>query len=174
MLMEDVGRVIQFVPVAAAVIAALLTGVVTLSSLWFQRRQEKLTVTRAILAEVSRLLAILPKHLSWWDACQAQGDTEVPLIPFSTDVYDKLSDRLGHLPPNIVGTVVNFYGFIKFINAIQITRTYYTQANRPANFAKFYSAELASVASAFSPLVKDAFDTYGVLSPERQPIVGSA
>jgi hypothetical protein len=172
-MIENVGGVIPFVPVAAAVIAATLTGVVTVFSLAFQRRQEKLTVTRAILAEVSRLLAILPRHLSWWDACQSQGDFGVPLIPFSTDVYDKLSDRLGHLHPTIVATVVNFYGFIKFLNAIQLTRAYYMQADRPADFVKFYSAELASVSGAFRPLFDEAFNSYGVRSPEKQPIVGS-
>ncbi|MEA2603500.1 MAG: hypothetical protein QOF89_4492 [Acidobacteriota bacterium] len=157
-----------------SILGALVAAAVTLFSLWFQRRQEKLAVTRAVLAEVSRLLAILPRHRAWWEDCRAKGDTDLPLIAFSTDVYDKLSDRLGHLPPHIIATVVNFYGFVKFLNSIQQTRVQYSQAEKLNDFAEFYAAELAAVATEFRPLLADAFSKYRVLAPEQQPIVGSA
>src|SRR5437868_6404885 len=125
MLTENVARAVQFLPLVTAVFAAVFTAAVTVFSLWFQKQQEKLTVTRAILAEISRLLAILPRHSEWWNVRCASGDITAPLIPFSTDVYDKLPDRLGHLKPRIVAAVVNFYGFVKFLNALQGTRGYY-------------------------------------------------
>jgi hypothetical protein len=156
-----------------SILGALVAAAVTLFSLWFQRHQEKLAVTRAVLAEVSRLLAILPRHEAWWQACRAKGDTELPLIAFSTDVYDKLSDRLGHLHPRIIATVVNFYGFVKFLNSIQKTRPKYAHAKRLDDFAEFYASELAGVATEFRPLLEEAFLKYSVLVPEKQPIVGS-
>src|SRR5258708_7108226 len=103
---EASAKIAQFLPLVPAIIAAVVTAAITVFSLWFQKHQEKLTVTRAILAEISRLLAILPRHLGWWNERCRAGQVDVPLIPFSTDVYDKLSDRLGHLNPRIVATVV--------------------------------------------------------------------
>jgi hypothetical protein len=155
-----------------SILSALVAAAVTLFSLWFQRRQEKLAITRAVLAEVSRLLAILPRHKAWWQDCRAKGDTDLPLIAFSTDVYDKLSDRLGHLPPHIIATIVNFYGFVKFLNSIQKARPEYANAKKAADFAEFYASELAAVATKW-PLLEGAFLRYRVLVPERQLIVGS-
>jgi hypothetical protein len=157
-----------------SILGAFVAAAVTLFSLWFQRHQEKLAVTRAVLAEVSRLLAVIPRHLAWWRACRAKDDMDLPLIAFSTDVYDKLSDRLGHLPPRIIATIVNFYGFVKFLNSIQKIRGRYAHAKRSNDFAELYASELAAVAIEFQPLLKVAFLKYRVLAPEQQPIVGSA
>jgi hypothetical protein len=158
----------QFVPVIAACVAAT----VALISVIYQRKQERLAVNRAILAEVSRLLAVVRRHREWWDGRRASGDIRVPLLEFSTTVYDKLTDKLGLIHPEHIATVVSFYGFVKFVNAVQPTRESYKAADQLETFARFYSKVLGQVTE-YGPFLDHAFKRYGVCAPDDQPVLGT-
>lgn len=122
----DATAIAQFAPLIAAGIAAT----VALTTVIYQRTQERLAVNRAILAEVSRLLAVIKRHREWWESCLACGDSSLPLIEFSTTVYDKLTDRLGQVHPAHIAAVVSFYGYVKFINALQKRASSMTRPDR--------------------------------------------
>ena len=158
----------EMIPLAVG----FLSAAVALFSLWWQKKQERLTVNRAILGEVSRLIAVICRHRYWWEKERVPGDIP-PLIPFSTDVFDRLADKLGYLDPEIVADVENFYGFVKFLNEVQKTRSRYGSAGR-AEFEKLYTHNLDVVADAYDHHFDARFEKKKIKRPDEQPIVGGS
>ena len=164
-------------PAAVTQMAPIITAfggiTVALLSLFIQRRNERLAINRAILAEVSRILAVIPRHREWWEGCVEREQVKVPLIEFSTAVYDKMTDKVGLIHPAHIAAIVSFYGFVGFLNKVQKTADIYTDEDRLKEFAPFYSKTLGQV-ERFEAFLVPAFRKYRVCPPERQPIVGSA
>lgn len=165
----DLAAVTQMAPLIAAMVGAT----VAFGSLFFQRRNERLAINRAILAEVSRILAIIPRHREWWEGCRKSGQVNVPLIEFSTAVYDKMTDKVGLIHPAHIAAIVSFYGFVGFLNNVQKTADSYSDDDRLKKFAAFYSKTLSQV-ERFKAVLQPAFRKYKVCPPDSQPVVGSS
>lgn len=163
----DLSAATEMAPLITAVIGAA-AALVTVA---FQQRNERLAINRAILTEVSRILAVIHRHLEWWEGCRTRGQVNVPLIEFSTAVYDKMTDKVGLIHPAHIATIVSFYGFVGFLNKVQKTADSYSDEDRLKEFAPFYSKTLGQVED-FEPLLQSAFRKYRVCPPDRQPVVG--
>ena len=107
----------------------VLAALIPLSFAYWRWRVERhltrRTLVKAILAEVRRLLDVLWMHEKWWRECVEAADTNHPLLPFTTEVYDEHVGDIGALDEDAVGTVVSFYGYVTFINRFQGTETLY-------------------------------------------------
>jgi len=95
----------RLLSVDAAIYAAVLAYVFKEISAHLRKRTIKRTVTRALLTEVHALNEAVCLRKLWWD-------TEVkdqlksrnwlpPLIPFATDAYDHLTDKVPALDPDV-------------------------------------------------------------------------
>jgi hypothetical protein len=153
-------------PSVASVITALIAAAVALWSLWFQRRSERWAVNRAILAEISRLLDVINQHREWWIRQSAAGDTNLPLMPFTIDVYDKLAGNLGSLYPKVVVDVVRFYGYVRFVNNFQQSRSEHVAEGKGGEFDTAYGKLLKKLLDAFHDAFEAEFSRYRVSGPK--------
>src|SRR5229473_3922957 len=87
---------------------------------FIQSRSEDRAVNKAILAEVNRLITAGRRHYDWWGSLTAR--ISKPLVPFSYAVYKQNVKNVGVLAEDLVGAVVQFYGYLQFINDLQIRR----------------------------------------------------
>lgn len=85
-----------------------------------------------------------------------------PLIPFSTDLYDKQIENVGKLPRRLAEKIVKFYGFVKFLNQIQVTRNEFAANGRAANFHGFYLQELIRLMDKFGTSFDADFKRHGI------------
>lgn len=72
------------------VLVAVLGAIAALVRYVIIKSNERRSINRALLSEISRLLSVIVRHKTWWEECIKNGDTDLPLINFSTDVYDTL------------------------------------------------------------------------------------
>src|SRR6266852_7145838 len=77
---------------------------------FIQRRSEDRSVNKAILAEVNRLITAVRRHYDWWGSMTARRSD--PLVPFSYAVYKQHVKNVGVLQSDLVGAVVQFYGYL--------------------------------------------------------------
>jgi hypothetical protein len=112
------------------------------------------------LVEVERLLWVIKRHLVFvQEKYQEHPD---PLIPFSTDLYDKQIENVGKLPRRLAEKIVKFYGFVKFLNQIQVTRNEFAANGRAANFHGFYLQELIRLMDKFGTSFDADFKRHGI------------
>ena len=100
--------------------------------------RRKQAVTRAILSEVHRLIGVIDDHVKWWRSKVEANDRNTPLIPFSTDVYDRLVENLQIMGPDVIQDVVQYYGYIRFINSFQGTRQSHNNSGMADEFNEAY------------------------------------
>jgi len=143
----------------AAVIGGLIAIGGTLLSFWWRSAREARLINTAILAEISRLLSVIDEHEKWWSGCVQAGNTNYPLIPFSTDVYRQQARNIGLVKRDIVVQVVKFYGFVHYLNELQAVRAHY---KAPANFDTQYQQALQLLLNDFRGAFDAAFARYGV------------
>ena len=143
--------------------AGLLGGglaVFILSSL-SQRR----SVSKALLAEIHRLHTVGGLHLDLWSRWIENKETgKHPLIAFSCDVYEKHVENLGLVDKEIVGDIVKFYGYVKFINALQATRGKDVELHNgdSTSFDAMYEGTLKTFCDAYRKKFDLAFRRYGI------------
>lgn len=116
---------------------------------FIQRRSEDRAVNKAILAEVNRLITAVRRHYDWWGSLTAR--ISEPLVPFSYAVYKQHVKNVGVLQSDLVGAVVQFYGYLEFINDIQIRRKRF---EKDADFEAIYTSALKN----FLDLFEHRFD----------------
>src|SRR5207253_2829570 len=98
---------------------------------YWGKRLERQSVNKAILAEIRRLIDVICRHKKWWlEGCMKTGNTDVPLIPFSTPIYNEQAKNIGLLDRSIVAKVANFYGYVQFLNSLQVSRAGYLAVNK--------------------------------------------
>lgn len=109
---------------AVGILLAVATGICT--ALWaaFRKSRERKATRNAIMAEVKRLLDVIESHARWLkrpDVILSQH----PLISFRYSVFPKHIKSVGILEPAVVANVVQFYGYVDFLNGLQATRSQY-------------------------------------------------
>lgn len=144
----------------AGTIAASLIAL-TSAVFVFRRGQslEKKATNKAILAEIRRLIkVVLPEHLGW----NGRHDPKYPLVPFSIRVYDELLKNIGSLDDDIVAPVVEFYGYLGYINSLQTLREQYKKNGNEHEFQKQYDGSLGRLLRDFQGKFDQAFQRYGL------------
>jgi len=124
------------------VIAACITLIGAVVVSWFQKRFEKESINKAVLAEVRRLLEVMKIHKRYWDGWVERREMYHPLIPFSHSVYTKQVQNVGVLKRDLVADVVQFYGYVDFLNALQKSRKCYVSAGKSDDFNSIYGSSL--------------------------------
>jgi hypothetical protein len=107
--------------------------------------REKTAINIAVLTEVHRLLPVIRSHRKWWNCLPETDKERLPLIPFSTPVFNGQVQQIGKLEKNVVGSVGAFYGYLGYINQLQTSRKAYLDAGRPARFKEQYLQSLDNI-----------------------------
>jgi len=140
-----------------AALVALAGSILSVASAIFLFLWRKVLETRstnkAILAEVYRLLqVVVPDHAAW----KGKTDPKYPLIRFSTPVYRAHVKNIGRLDSKIVALVVEFYGYLAYINSLQALRPRYSTAGIDSEFNDQYQKSLNRLLEDF----KGKFDVH--------------
>jgi hypothetical protein len=143
--------------------AAVITGGVTISVMLVTRLMASRSVNIAVLAEIQRLLKVLERHKAWWERSVKSGDTFLPLVAFSTPVFDQQVKTIGNVDRRVVAKVVAFYGYVKLINAIKSEKPKYFGKENEEKFNIQYAEILTRVLHDFDGEFDDAFRSYGLL-----------
>jgi hypothetical protein len=113
---------------------------------------EERSVNRAVLAEVNRLITAVRRHYDWWTPLTSRHLH--PLVRFSYAVYEQHVKNVGVLKKDLVGAVVQFYGYLQFINDLQAKRRRFENG---ANFEAVYTSSLKNFLELFEHRFDDEF-----------------
>jgi hypothetical protein len=151
-----------------AVVTAILTIVGSLITYLYQRWDDHTTINRALLTEISRLLAVIDSHYRWWRKCIDDKKTNQPLLPFTTDIYDKSIENIGALNRDYASLIVGFYGYVRFLNHLQNAR--YDYRELPKEFIKNYTRALEELLSRYGTEFSKAFRHYHIKQPSLESL----
>jgi hypothetical protein len=146
--------------VTPAIWVAIIGALVSVGTLFYNQRSQRDALNMAILAEIQRLLAVLESHRDWWKNAK---DRNVPLIPLSTPVFDEHEQDIGLMDAHAIARVVNFYGDIKFINALQNKRSDYIDKTKSDEFDQQYLRTLSGAVDRHKGRFDKVFGDYGLL-----------
>jgi hypothetical protein len=121
--------------VIASLITVLGTSVYGLRLFRQGKSLERQMVNKALLAEIKRLLVVVKQHLKWLGE---NRNLDLPLIPFTTPIYDEHAKNIGMLDDEFVAQAASFYGYIKFLNSLQKSRSDYLALNERELFYDMY------------------------------------
>ena len=128
-------------PFAVAAFTAALAYIFKLRASSRQRKREKNTITRALLREVQALNEVICLRLEWWDKEVTPDKWLPPLIPITTDAFDHLVGKIPKLDQDIAQALIEFYGYIHFINEFQKTKDEHVDHD----MGKFYYDRYAEI-----------------------------
>lgn len=151
-----------------AIVTALLTVVGSLITYLYQRWDDHTTINRSVFTEISRLLAVIDSHYRWWRKCIDENKTEQPLLPFTTDIYDKAIDHIGALNRAYASLIVGFYGYVRFLNNLQHARDQYKDS--PEQFIACYTRALEELLQRFGTPFSKAFRHYHIKQPSLESL----
>jgi hypothetical protein len=146
----------------AAIWVAIIGGLFSVLALFFRNFNEEQRINIAIFAEIQRLLHVLDEHAAWWARLVTAGDTKYPLIEFLTPVFDQHEKNLGRISADAVGKVVQFYGYVKFINALQAQRAAYIAEQKSGEFDAQYLRVLERIRNDFKDTFAHTFHHYAL------------
>jgi hypothetical protein len=147
-------------PQTIATLVSLLGVVVGISLFYWGKRLERRSVNMAILAEIRRLLDVICRHKKWLE--ENTGNIDLPLIPFSTPIYNEQAKNIGLLDHRVVANVASFYGYVQFLNSLQMSKAGYVEVNKLQLFEKMYLDSLKTFCKVYGNLFDKAFLHYGV------------
>jgi len=158
---EEVGMTPGITAALIGLAGTIAAALIALTSAVFVFRRgeshEKKAANKAILAEIYRLIkVVLPNHIQW----PGRHDPKYPLIPFSTRVYDEHVKNIGSLDDDMVAPIVEFYGYLGYINSLQILRDQYKKHSNEREFEKQYDESLTRLLREFQTQFDQAFERY--------------
>ncbi len=151
------------------VVAAVLTIVFAYVQYRVRKKDETDTINKVILAEISRLLHVLCLHRIWWAECIRDKNTQMPLIPFSMDVYNNYLKNIGDLDASYASYGVSFYGYVKFLNSLQKAQSKYVGLNKRDVFDQNYLNAISKLVKEYHNTFDSAFEEYKVGKPVMDP-----
>jgi hypothetical protein len=152
-----------------AVVVAILGIIVGIGRFLIVKHNESKSANRALLSEITRLLRIIESHEAWWEGCKTDKNTDLPLMPFSTDVADAILKKWTEIHPSYIDSATRFYGYVKFLNRLQLARPEHDKLNKHDCFVNTYSTALKSHRK-FDGKFDVAFRKYEVEKPTPQLI----
>lgn len=98
------------------------------------------TVTRAILTEIKMVNRAMEKRLAWFrDPKRVDPKKSVPpLMPFSVTVLSHLVKEIGRLESDLAGIIVDWNGYVQFINDYQRSRKEHARRGEDDKFRSVY------------------------------------
>jgi hypothetical protein len=147
----------------SALWVAVIGGLFSLGTVFATKFLESRSINIAVLAEIKRLLEVIESHKEFWKSCIDSGEKNLPLVSFSTPVFDEQIKSIGTLDGRVVANVVGFYGYVKFINAIQGQREKYPTAANERQFSEQYLQALTRAIDNYRGVFDEAFQRYGLL-----------
>jgi hypothetical protein len=149
----------------AAIWVAILTAILGLGSYFVHKAAEARSTNRAILAEVNRLLAVVKEHRAFWEREVDAGTTDHhPLIPFSHVVFNGQVANVGVIRRKLVAEVVEFYGYVDYLNSFQALRKDYIAAGHTGEFNKMYLRSMKRLLDDFEKVFASAVKQERILS----------
>jgi hypothetical protein len=146
----------------SAVVVALI-GILSAVVPFFVRGiLEKRRANKGVLGEIRRLLVVIQKHKKWYEDLSPAKRLDYPLIPFSHPVYEKQIDNIGVLKRDLVARVVQFYGYVDFLNALQSARV---KHRHPTDFDDVYLGALHRCELSFFHQFDEDFEKRGIPVP---------
>ncbi len=136
--MADPAVIAAIIAFAATLFGALVAFASSFGVAWYDKRTEKNNANKAILAEIQRLIGVVKRHRKWKEL----RNPKLPLIPFSTPVYDQNVKNIGWVHADKVVQVVEFYGYVGYLNALQALRKDYIAAHLEDEFNHQYEESL--------------------------------
>jgi hypothetical protein len=103
---------------------------------------------------------VVARHKEWLEECLKAGNNDLPLIPFSTPIYDEQAKNIGLLDRSIVGHVADFYGYVQFLNSLQASRAGYVAVNKLPLFEQMYLESLETFCKLNCDVFNQAFSDY--------------
>jgi hypothetical protein len=141
---------------------AVVGGLFSVVVVFVKKSLESRSSNIAVLAEIQRLLKVIERHKKFWEDCISKGETDLPLIPFSTPVFDEQVKSIGNIDRAVVAKVVAFYGYVKFINAMQSQKPNYTTASKGRQFNQQHLGILGNVLRDYKDAFDQEFSKYGL------------
>lgn len=130
--------------------AAFWVAVLGLISFVVRKIWEDWSINKAVQAEIDRLMEVIRRHRDFWQECVANGTTSHhPLIPFRHVVYDKQVKNLGVIYGGKVDAVVRFYGYVDYLNDLQLLRKHYDNSENSSEFNEMYIGTLSRMLGLF-------------------------
>ncbi len=152
----------------AEVIAALVTAVAALITFVAGKYLVWKSTNNAVMAEVHRLLIVIDKHTVFIDTLSS-GLQGHPLILFGYSVYKKKLKDVGILKTSLVLPVIQFYGYVDFLNQLQAAQPKY-QGNEAA-FKAIYRKSLDTLLNDYSTAFTKEFHRMGIqFNRESHPL----
>jgi len=146
-------------------LVGLATLIAAVAQYFINARAERQSIQIGFLAEVERLQVVVSRHLA-----NFRNFKDDPLIPFSTDFYDKQIENVGKISKNLVPDIIRFYGWIGFLNQVQAARKDYVAQGKLAAFDVFYVKQLESFCTQFEQLFKAHFLRYKLAPPAHHQV----
>jgi hypothetical protein len=141
-----------------------LLGVLTGIALFYWGKYlERTSVNKAILSEVQRLIEVVRSHKDYWKSCIENGNTDLPLIPFSTPIYNEHAKNIGMLKKRLVANVAKFYGYLQFLNSLQKAKQDFAAINKSQVFNEMYLESLERFCKRYESEFNKAFESYKLI-----------
>lgn len=145
---------------SAVVLAAWVAAAAAFVQFVIQKRTEAKAVNAAVETECHRLYDVLKIHELWWAERIRLRETDQPLISFRHAVYSSQIEKVGTLRSQDIRSIVRFYGYIDFLNALQSTLKAYKEQGKSDEFdLRYHQALLSCITFARLP---------GKLSPKEK------
>jgi hypothetical protein len=143
----------------------LLGAILGLGSHFVQKAAEARSTNRAILAEINRLLTVVKEHRAFWEREVEAGTADHhPLIPFSHVVFSGQVANVGVIHRKLVAEVVEFYGYVDYLNSFQALRKDYIGAGHADEFNRMYLRGLKRLLDDFEKVFASAVQEERALS----------
>jgi hypothetical protein len=150
---------------AVAVIAAALAFLFGIVKSVRESREEKTNITRALLIEIRLLNVAFDKRYNWWiDPGQVDpGKWLPPLVPFATSTFPHLASKIGLLDPKVAQHIVEFHGYVQFINEFQKSQEAHVGKGKSQEFFGRYKGILEEqVRDRGDKLFQQYYTAYGL------------
>jgi len=126
---------------ASAIAAAAIAFFFRIVNSVLDRRRERRNITRALLTEIRRINDVITSHEQWWKNRGSQAPLP-PLVPIATNTYNNLAKQIALVDERAAPAIVEFYGYVYFINELQKKKRDYEKKNVPHEFYALYAEAL--------------------------------
>ncbi len=148
---------------AGTIIAVSITAAGAAWRFYYERNTERRRINIALLAEIHRLLHdVIPRHWGWWESRRPPDDEKLPLIPFTTPIYDVHAKNIGYLNEDIVANAASFYGYIKFLNSLQASKDEYEKLGDLSGFSNTYESALETAFEVYKDEFQKTWTIVGI------------
>jgi hypothetical protein len=146
------------------IVVAIVGAITAFVRFLIKKENERKSFNKALLSEISRLLRVIVRHKKFWGKCIKDGDTDLPFISFSTNIYDSLVKDWKDVDHNYASIAASFYGYVEFLNRLQKSRSDFPPTKLKI-FNEIYLNALEALQRDFMGKFNQAFKKFKVEIP---------